>query len=1144
MGLSYCKRRHNVKATTPDRTDMSDAPAPSPTPPTPRRRRLRRAGLVSLAAMLLLVIGGAGGIIYFTGRPITAPGWVQQRIEARIAQALPLARVTFGSMEFVVDEGWRPRVRLRDVAVITAEGDEIVTFNEFKASLSMRALLDRRVQPRDIYLSGVVATLRRGQNGRVALSAGGGLTSPRREAATLPQLIGEFDQVLAAPALSALRSIEVRALTLRYEDMRSGLAWTGDGGRMRLSRDGDALAISADLAVLSGGSGVATLAANYTSQVGGTAADFGVTFDGIAARDIAAQGPAFAWLDVVRAQISGAVRSGIRSDGTFAPLNATLQIGAGAVQPNARTKPIPFDGARCYFSYDPAEQVLRFDDVTLNSKWVSGQLSGAAELGAVAGGIPGTLVAQFTLRDLRANPGGVYAEPIVLDEADIDLQLQLNPFRLTVGRLQISDQGKTLRVNGALEAAPRGWRLSLDGRMDALDPERLLTLWPEGVKPKTRKWLDENLFKGTARNIDLALRTAPGTAPQTYVAFDYDAAEVRFMKTMPNITAARGHMSLADNRLVVTLDGGKVVAPQGGAVTLQGSSFIIPDVRVKDGAPSVIRLSTRSTLTAALSLLNQPPMQVMDKVGLPVTLANGEAVLTGTLAVPLKKGGKPTDVTYHVNGDLLSLSSDMLIKGRKLRAPHLTIEANNTNVSIGGPGQIDGVAFNGRWSQPIGAGSTKSSLKGQITLDPATLDAFGIALPPGTLSGSGQAEIAFDFERGAAPRFALESNLRGVGLSVPQLSWAKPRSADGLLRLAGRLGDTPQVDAIQIEGAGLRAAGSVALHLGGALDRLRIDRLRLGNWLDIPVDLIGRGAGKPVQVVLRGGTLDLRRAEFGASKGNTPPGPPMQVALDRLQITDTVALTGMRGQFDTSKGLDGTFEARLNGGTPVQGRVQPQSGRSAVRLISKDAGGVLNSAGLLKQVVGGDLSLTLLPVGSGGAFDGRLTVGDVRIKDAPGIAALLNAVSVVGLVNELNGDGIYFDDVEAEFRLTPNRLTLTKASAVGASMGLSMDGLYALDSGLIDMQGVISPVYLLNGIGAVLTRKGEGLIGFNYRLTGPAKSPSVSVNPLSALTPGMFRDIFRAPPPDLPVVEGQGQSTLPPAPEARDKPVVQRNEGR
>ena len=1099
-------------------------PSPS-SPPAPdgegslRRRPRRRAGIASVVVLVLLAALATGAAVYFTGRPIPAPLWVQERIEARIATALPQARVDFGAMEFVVDEGWRPRVRLQDIFVTTPEGDEIVSFNEFKASLSMRSLLRGVAQPRAISLSGVVANLRRGADGRVSLSAGAGIAPPEREAATLPQLIGQIDEVLAAPALSALRSVELRALTLRFEDARAGRAWTGDGGRLRLSRSGDQLDLSADLAVLSGGADVATLTANYSSRIGQNAATFGVTFDGIDARDIAAQGPAFSWLEVLRANISGAVRSGIDSAGRFAPINASLQIGKGVLQPNSQTKPIPFDGAQSYFSYDPARQLLRFDEMSLDSPWVSGNITGTSQLGDVTGGIPGRMVGQFSLRDLRANPADVYPETVALDQADIDFELSLNPFRLKLGRLEISDQGRSLRLDGALVAEPEGWNLSLDGRMDRLSPERLLALWPEGVKPKTRKWLDENLHSGRMRNLDLALRMAPGQVPQTYVAFDYAGAEVRFLKTLPHITDGSGHMSLLDNRLVVTVDAGEVIAPQGGAVTLDGSSFIIPDVRVKDGSPSVIRLNTRSTLTAALSLLNQPPMRVMDKAGLPVTLADGEAVLKGTLALPLKKGGKPEDVRYHFAGDLLSLSTDTLVKDRSLQASKLAITASNDRITIGGEGRIDGVGFDGEWSQAIGPGSDESRLTAQVALTPAGLEAFGVALPPGSLRGESSGQIAVDLKKGAAPRFSLRSDLAGLGVSVPQLSWVKAPATKGELRLAGRLGETPNIDAFQLNAPGLRVAGSIDLEPGGALDRVRIDRLRRGDWLDIPVQLIGRGKGNPVQVVLGGGTLDMRRAEFGGAGGQA--GPPMRVALDRLQITDTIYLTNLAGTFDTAKGMDGSFTARLNGGTPVQGRVLPQGGRSAVRVVSDDAGGILRSAGLVKQVVGGNLSLTLLPVGSGGAFDGQLEVSNVAIQDAPGIAALVNAISVVGLINELNGDGIYFDDVEAKFRLTPNRLTLTEASAVGASLGLSMDGVYALDSGLIDMQGVISPVYMFNGIGSLFTRKGEGLIGFNYRLTGAAKEPSVSVNPLSALTPGMFRELFRRPPPTPPAVQGQ-----------------------
>ena len=53
----------------------------------------------------------------------------------------------------------------------------------------------------------------------------------------------------------------------------------------------------------------------------------------------------------------------------------------------------------------------------------------------------------------------------------------------------------------------------------------------------------------------------------------------------------------------------------------------------------------------------------------------------------------------------------------------------------------------------------------------------------------------------------------------------------------------------------------------------------------------------------------------------------------------------------------------------------------------------------------------------------------------------------------------------------------------------------------------------------MLTRRGEGLFGFNYTIRGTVERPQIGVNPLSILTPGMFREIFRRPPP---VLEGNG----------------------
>ena len=161
------------------------------------------------------------------------------------------------------------------------------------------------------------------------------------------------------------------------------------------------------------------------------------------------------------------------------------------------------------------------------------------------------------------------------------------------------------------------------------------------------------------------------------------------------------------------------------------------------------------------------------------------------------------------------------------------------------------------------------------------------------------------------------------------------------------------------------------------------------------------------------------------------------------------------------------------------------------------------------------MELILEPSGIQGSYDGRLRIDNPRLRNAPVMAELLNIISVVGLIEQLRAEGIGMGNVEARFRVTPTQLLLTEGVAIGPSLGLSLDGTYDLRSKQLAMSGVISPLNAVNGLfGAFLGTRREGLFGFAYNLTGSAENPQVTVNPLSILTPGVFREIFRSPPPN------------------------------
>jgi hypothetical protein len=470
------------------------------------------------------------------------------------------------------------------------------------------------------------------------------------------------------------------------------------------------------------------------------------------------------------------------------------------------------------------------------------------------------------------------------------------------------------------------------------------------------------------------------------------------------------------------------------------------------------------------------------------------------------------DVDWTMTGELRDFASDVLVPGRRIAAEALAVRADPAVLEISGPGTLAEVPFDAVYRQPLGPGAGPATVRGTVELSAATVDRLDLGLPAGMVSGRGTGEIEVRLARGEAARLTLSSGLSGVGLAIPEMGWSKPRNARGRLTLSAVLSAPARVERVTLDAAGLVAEGAIRLRADGGLDRATFGRVRLDGWLDAGVTLTGQGRGRAVRVALDGGTVDLRRMAARGSTGRG--GTDVAVRLDRVRVSEAIALTGLSGEFSTRGGFNGSFTARVNGAARVEGAVAPMDHGAGLRLTADDAGAVLSAAGIFPNARGGSLDLQLVPRPEGG-YNGRVVARQVRVRDIPVLAELLNAVSVIGLLEQLNGQGILFSEADARFQLTGAGVEISEGVAVGASMGVSMAGIYTFGSNRLDMQGTISPLYLVNAVGQVVSRRGEGLFGFTYRLRGTPGDPQVSVNPLSIFTPGMFRDIFRRPPPRI-----------------------------
>ncbi len=1045
------------------------------------------------------------------GRTIQLAPWVNAQLVTQLSKAAPGASVRFEGATVLIEDDLHPHVVFERLDLVPDDGGPVMSFSEVAASLSYRKLLQGQIAPREIRMSGVVLRATRLDEGDVALAvdSGQGGSEP---ATSLSDIERELDRLLQTSEFENLSRVSLDAITIQFDDQRAGRSWTVDGGSFLLTRDGNDLRMTTSIALLGGRDYISTLEFNFETELGAPAAQFGVNFEDVPSTDIASQSPALTWLSIIDAPISGAMRFEIDETGDLGPLNAALRISEGVVQPGGVVRPVPFKSAGTHFTYDPTTDAIAFTELVADSAWGQARAEGVASLRDMQGGLPSELWGQFQFSQLSGNPAGLFGAPVSIDKAQADFRLNLENFTIDVGEFLLESDGQVAVANGKFVPLEEGWQVRLNARTDRIDVREVVRWWPENAKPKTRTWVDENIVAGSLSNVNFALRGAPAQKPEIYLDFAFDDSEVRYVKTLPPIKKARGRVVLVDNRFVVTADAGEVATGAGGVLDATGTSFVIPDTRIKAG-PAQVMLKTKGTVTSALSLLDYAPLSVLSKAGLPVDFAEGEVEVEGTIDVLLKKGLKPDEVAFDIAATVQNVRTSHFVPGKQIAAPELQISATSQAVTVSGRGRVGSVPIQATWSTQLGAqNGGKSQLLGSVELSERTVDEFNLGLSGEMLSGKGEAAIRMDFQKDSLPQLAITSDLRGLRMAIPALGWRKPQDRAAELSLKVELDQPVRVTDLRLSARGLDARGNITLRPDGGMDVFSLSSLRAGSWFTGSARLTGRPGQEVPGVELTSGTLDLRELpEVGSTGGGQTP---ILANLDRVRVTDTIDLTSFGGSFLAGGGMLGEFRARVNGGAAISGSLTPVDGRSAIRILSADAGNVLRSAEFLRNASGGSLQLDLNPLGDA-EFDGLVTINNVRIQDAPAFAELLNAVSVVGLIDQMAGDGILFTDVESRFRIGQRRIVISQGSAVGPSMGISADGFYHTDSRTFDMQGVVSPIYVLNAIGRPIARKGEGLFGFNYGLTGPVDDLRISVNPLSVLTPGIFRNIFRRPPPTL-----------------------------
>ena len=1052
---------------------------------------LHRFMAVLLTVAVALSIGIAALAWRLSQGPIEMP-WLAQRIEAALDQTGgPRLQVRSAALAW---EGFRTGldspldVRLNEIVLLDSDGAARVVVPRAEVTLSLLALIRGRIEPRTVTVEQPSLIAQRAADGALSLMLTRDEASPdpNQQPRTAPELTGILAELAQPPAndasrgrtgdLSQIRRVRVEDATLTVIDRQLGITWHAPRADLDLIRQPDGGVRGSSDLVLALGDQQAQLHATVDLPAGSSEARAQMRLSPIAPTVLArmaAAGPGSALTPLSAFDLPVSIEAEL----TLGPrllvrqMHLKLQAGAGTARLAGSTLPI--------------EQAVLL-------------LSGTPQH-----------VALDTLRLVLPGVGG--APPA------------------------------TLLLNGTVQRDGARLTAALVLSFDHVAFAALPVFWPVDFGRDARAWIVENITSGIAHDgrFDLALTGTGDLSDMTVTGasgtLQADGLTVHWLRPVPPVFQGQATLRLVDADTVdIKVMGGQETEPNSENLALRGGRLRFTGLAHRD-QDLTLQLQIAGSVPAAITLLRDPKLGLLSRHPIALVDPAGQMSANLNLSFPLTKRLTMDEVTIGVQAHLSGLHLSRVAAGHNLDQGAIDLSAGSDGMTLNGEALLAGIPAQLQASMDFRAGPpgqvvqrmTVSARPDTRQLAAAGLDASDVLAGPIPLSAT------VTERRNGTGTVEVKADLTPTSLSVEPLGWRKPEGktakADGVLlldhdRLTG-------IDPIQLRGDGIDVLGRAEL-VQGHLTVLQVDRMVLGATS-------GRGlvqfppGGSPISASLSGSTLDLS-GRFGhrsptpatglqtGREATSPPGPSwtLDARFDRVILAGTRSMTNVSAHAeDDGKVLR---DLRLHGltgpGAPVLWVIREEPKGRAMTLSATDAGALLRAVDALDTMDGGRLKATATydDRQAGRPLAGTAEIDDFRIRNAPAIGKLLEAVTLYGLVEALRGPGVGFSKLTAPFRLAGGILELTEVRAFSPSLGLTAKGSLDLDRRVIDLQGTIVPAYFFNSLlgrvpvfGRLFSpEQGGGVISASYALRGPMDDPTVTINPLTALTPGFLRGLF------------------------------------
>jgi hypothetical protein len=729
-------------------------------------------------------------------------------------------------------------------------------------------------------------------------------------------------------------------------------------------------------------------------------------------------------------------------------------------------------------------------------------------------------------------------EPAVAFMARVSGEYHSASRELTLAQIDVRTLGGEMGGTGAVVFAPGkapGMFLALS--VPKVPLQQVKQLWPWFAAAPARNWVLDNVFGGDVTNSTLQFRVATGRLGNGIPLNDdeifghFQVSRTRFdvAGKIPPIRDGDGIIDFRGTDVDISLSHGTVYLPSGKTVDASNGTLQLRHVNVPPLIGS-LELDVAGDAAAITELASYDPIDAMSKIDFAPDDFSGKVSGHVTAQVPLSRGVPPETLDWKVSLDYAGLSVAKPIDGQTVSDANGTIVIEPGHADIDAQARLNGIPASVSLLEPFGEDAAQKAER-KITL--VLNDRDRAKLLPGLdtiLSGP----VSVDIDASPGHPETVKADLGKAKLTLPWVGWSKgagiPATVSFLLERNGRM---TTLSSFKLASKSFGASGTIRLS-GDSLSEAHFPSLSLNSQDDVAVDV--KRAGNGYSVSVKGDAFDARplikklssRSSARAAE-EVSGGSPISITAAVDQVTgfnDEVLKKLNLSYRSPGSGLgDLSVTALSNSGAKVSIETSSPHQSKSVELDAADAGALLRFLDIYDHMRGGTIRMSLAGTGDG-PLHGEAVVKDFTVVNEPRLRSLVSTPAPApagerrsldqALNRKIDVSVVPFERAAAHIEKGDGYLKLDQGVIRGPVIGTTFQGTMYDKQGNMDMTGTFMPAYGLNRLFADIPIVGlllgngrdRGLIGITYKLSGDAKKPTLRVNPVSLIAPGIFRSIF------------------------------------